>query len=450
MKAAETLLAAWERTVRRAPAATAVVEMESGQRFTRTELDVRATMWCDRHGENLLGETVVFAQPNGIGWLEIFIGLLKAGAVVVALDPGEPLAAQRTAAVAIGASRLWIGTGWEKIEGSRKGSGDGRRLVKLTSGSTGKPKALVFTDAQMLADGRQICATMKIARDDVNFALIPLGHSYGLGNLVVPLLLQGTAVVVGSSPMPHVVAAEIERSRATVFPAVPALLRALAESEVPAEKLSQMKTIISAGAPLSLEIARLFSDRFGRKIHGFYGSSETGGISYDRSGEATLRGGVGTALRGVQVRVARGKLSVTSAAVCTVGRRLKTGVLGTHRPSDVAQINARGEITLLGRAGQIVKIAGRRVSLGEIEQAVRAVAGVREAWVGLSSGSSAVLVAAVAGDISADRLRLALREKLASWKIPRRWCVLPELPRTPRGKVNPRALLERIEASRTI
>ena len=49
-----------------------------------------------------------------------------------------------------------------------------------------------ITDAQMLADGRQICATMGIRPGDLNLGLIPFGHSYGLGNLVVPLLTQSS------------------------------------------------------------------------------------------------------------------------------------------------------------------------------------------------------------------------------------------------------------------
>src|SRR5690606_11203581 len=147
-------------------------------------------------------------------------------------------------------------------------------------GSTGQPRALFFTDAEMLADGRQLCAAMGIRESDINLGLIPWGHSYGLGNLVMPLLLQGTAIVSGTAPLPHAMAAVIAQTKPTIFPAVPALLRALADSTATAGQLASLRTIISAGAPLEAEIAQRFTDKFARKIHNFYGSSETGGISY--------------------------------------------------------------------------------------------------------------------------------------------------------------------------
>src|SRR5690606_25221949 len=114
-------------------------------------------------------------------------GLLKSDAVVVPLDPGDPPAAQRATARAAGAGFLWHGETLEPLALRPRRPRDGRRLVKLTSGSTGMPRALPFTDAEMLADGRHVCAGMHIAPEDINLGLIPWGHSYGLGNLVLPL-----------------------------------------------------------------------------------------------------------------------------------------------------------------------------------------------------------------------------------------------------------------------
>ena len=80
-------------------------------------------------------------------------------------------------------------------------------LVKLTSGSTGQPRALPFIDAHMLADGSQICAGMDIRATDLNLAIIPFGHSYGLGTLVLPLLLR-YAVAKDLVPAFHLMALE--------------------------------------------------------------------------------------------------------------------------------------------------------------------------------------------------------------------------------------------------
>ena len=98
-----SLLHAWSRTVAVAPAARALCDAASGRTWSRQELDTLAAAWRAAHGSDVAGQTVMFAEPNGPGWLEVFLGLLKSGAVIVALDPGEPPAAQRAIATAIGA-----------------------------------------------------------------------------------------------------------------------------------------------------------------------------------------------------------------------------------------------------------------------------------------------------------------------------------------------------------
>jgi long-chain acyl-CoA synthetase len=439
----ESLLSCWEKTVLTAPEATALIDVAAGRKVTRAELEAGADLWRDVHGSTLRGRTVVLAEPNGVEWFRVFLGLLKCEAMIVPLDPGEPRAAQQVTASAIGAEWIWAGGALEAIALRRSGKRDGGRIIKLTSGSTGTPRALRFTDAQMIADGRQVCSGMDIRPGDVNFGLIPFGHSYGLGNLVLPLLTQGTAVVCGSVALPHAMAEAMAQWRPTVFPAVPALLRALAVSDIPPVHLESLRTIISAGAPLMPDVATAFHARFGRKIHSFYGSTETGGITYDRSGEAALMGrSVGTPLPGVRLMFGRGqRFDVVSAAVFTMGnRRRSEDGLGVHRPADLGELTANGELVLKGRAGRFVKIAGRRLNLAEVERVLRQIPGVRDALVVAHSARVDALEAAVATQHSADFLRAALRERIAAWKIPKRIVTMPAFPLTARGKTDTRAV----------
>jgi long-chain acyl-CoA synthetase len=428
-----TLLSAWESTCEAAPDAVALIDASGGRAWTRAALDVEAEAWKTAHEELARGRIVAFADANGAGWMRIFLGLLKCGAVALPLDPGEPYEAQRAAAKNAGAAFLWHEEGLQPLgAGSRKARPE-LRLIKLTSGSTGTPRALHFTDAQMLADGRQICAGMEIRPGDLNLGLIPWGHSYGLGNLVMPLLLQGTRILSGVAPLPHAIGAAIEQGRPTVFPAVPALLRALGESSVAPEALASLRTVISAGAPLASEVARRFTARFGTKIHSFYGSSETGGITYDSSGECANEGrSVGRPLLGVRLHFGKGRrFSVESAAV--TGR-------GSFRPADRGELNERGELVLLGRAGRMLKIAGRRLDPAEVERVLRGLPGVTDAFVDAHPQRSDALAAAVASHEAASVLREQLRPRLASWKVPKQLVVLPEFPRTARGKADVRML----------
>lgn len=434
------LFRSWTETYRAAPHARVLVDAASGRIWTREELATAAHAWSEQHGAIAAHQVVALAEPNGVEWLRVFLGLLECSAVIAPLEPGEPLAAQQATARSIGAAWLWRDGQLATLGNARRPRSDGRRLIKLTSGSTGAPRPLVFTDAEMLADGRQIAGVMGIRSADMNLGLIPWGHSYGLGNLIVPLILQGTGIVYGAAPLPHAIAAACEQWQPTVFPAVPALLRALAESTVPAGQLASLRTVISAGAPLAPEIAQAFAQKFGRKIHSFYGSSETGGMSYDVSGDSAALGrGVGQPIPGVHFEFERGRrFTVTSPAVFTLGNRRR----GRHRLADFGRLSESGELVLLGRSGRFVKIAGRRLNLAEVEHALRQVSGVEDAWVVTHAERADALAAAVCSARSPAEIREELRTRLASWKIPKRILAFPRFPLTPRGKTDARQLRE--------
>lgn len=441
-----TLMQAWARILRRRGDDRAMIEAATGRIATFCELDAGAKAF-GFDATRLQGRAVVFALPNGIRWLELFLALRGAGAVAVPLDASEPPAAQRAIAESVRAGFWWDGGQLVELLGARRFRDPATCLIKLTSGTTGQPRPLVFTDAQMLADGNQVTDTMGIRPADLNYALIPLGHSYGLGNLTLPLIARGVPLLCGTSPLPQAIAADFARWQPSVFPSVPAVFRALAGAEVPVESFASLRVAISAGAPLPPEVAQAFAAKFGRCIHAFYGSSETGGIAYDRTGEAALAGGVGTALRGVRIRPSRGGgLQVSSAAVFTAGNRARAGKLGYWSPPDRAAIDAKGNLMLLGRRGSTVKIGGRRVNLAEITARLRRVSGIREVWVGASTGAEPVLGAAVAlaTERTAAEIRAELLADTAPWKVPKRWAVLPEFPLTARGKTDTRALHARV------
>ena len=432
---------AWARTLWVHGGDCAVVQAADGATATFAELDERAERWLAAHAPDrreLAGRAGGYAGPNGLAWLEIFLALMRAGAVAVPLDAAEPPAAQERAANALRVGFRWDGARLVPRTGTRRYRDPETCLIKLTSGTTGEPRALVFTAAQMLADARQVTGTMGITARDRNYALIPLGHSYGLGNVTIPLLAQGIPFVCGTAPLPHAMAEDFARWRPTVFPGVPAMWRALALAGV---ELPGLRLGISAGAPLPPEVARAWRERTGLRLHSFYGSSETGGIAYDRDGAAALAGGVGRAMRGVQLRHLRGqRLQVSSAAVFTHGNRRRAGKFGAHVMADRVARDDRGGLTLLGRVGTMVKLAGRRVDLAEVAANLRRLPGVRDVWVGVGGEPEAMLGAAVATARPPAELRAALQADTAAWKIPKRWRIVAELPLTARGKIDTRAL----------
>jgi len=234
--------------------------------------------------------------------------------------------------------------------------------------------------------------------------------------------------------VPRQLAEWIGRYGVTVFPAVPALLRVLAALPAGGGNCPSLRTVISAGAVLAPAVAQDFFARYGVKIHNFYGSSETGGICYDRTGGASLAGrSVGKPLAGVSVTVKAGRVTVASPAVAARGGRWRLGDFGGW--------NGRGELALVGRAGQGANIGGKKVHPLEVERVLRALPGVTDAtvWLGQSQGRD-LLAAGVETTRSRAELERALALRLPAWKLPKAWIIARELPRTARGKLDLAAL----------
>lgn len=416
----------------------AMIDAVSGETRTFQRLSGEAETLAGRIFAPAAGSLVACAAPNSFSWMTVFLGLQAAGAGILPLDPGTPAPRRHELAHALGASFFWDGARLSPLGPRKK-----RTLaacVKMTSGSTGMPRALPCRAAHLLTDGKNILETMGIRRTDRNLGLIPFGHSYGLGNLVLPLILQGTVLAFAAEFVPAQILQWISRYRVTVFPSVPAVFRILAQS--PGRRsLRPLRTAISAGAPLDQETADCFRARFGVKLHNFYGSSETGGICYDCQGIAAGRS-VGRPLKNVRVRVLRGgRVEVRSGAVVLRG--------GRYVLPDLGRWNGRGELCLLGRAGAAANIGGRKVLPAEVENVLRCVPKAGEARVMvLHNQGRDYLVAFVEAACSrAAEFEMALRDALPAWKLPRRLIVRDRLPRNARGKLDVEALKRLADSS---
>src|SRR6185436_3031475 len=169
------------------------------------------------------------------------------------------------------------------------------------SGSTGPVKATLTSEAQMVADGAHIVAAMGITASDAQIASVPISHAYGLGSLMMPLLMLGTPCVLRDSFVPHQLPADARRFGARIFPGVPFMFEYFLSHPPDDGWPPSLQLLISAGAPLSSATVRAFHARYGVKIHSLYGASETGAIAFDVSDEVDDSGAVGTPLPGVTI-----------------------------------------------------------------------------------------------------------------------------------------------------
>jgi acyl-CoA synthetase (AMP-forming)/AMP-acid ligase II len=422
----------WRRTAIRRPRISLFIDAPTGRTFHAAEI-TSAAETAFRLGD-FRGATgcVAWVLPNGLDWLAIFLATQKANWAALPLDPGFDERQGRELAGQLGATHWWNGQTLSSL-GPQTRRWRGVAVVKVTSGSTGQAAAIPCQARQLRADYQHIRAGMGLRLRDKNLGLIPLGHSYGLGNLVLPLLVDGIPIITAAAYTIAQIGEWAKRYRPTVFPSVPAVFKLLAET-ADGHRLGKLRLAISAGAPLAPAVAQAFARRFGRKIHNFYGASETGGICYDRTGRASLAGhSVGRPLPGVWIKLCAGRVQVHGTAVATKNGRCLL--------PDCGRWNEKGELVLTGRLGRQANLAGRKVAPAEIESLLRTLPGVTDAWcgVGVRVGRD-FLVAAVETAAPVRELTRVLTVRLPTWKQPRTLLALPQFPRTARGKIDARAL----------
>ena len=368
MKSDDALLNAWEKTLARKGDAPAIFDTRGEVLRTFSDVESRA-----RELEDGIGGPV---HPIDIGnqpdWPSHLLAALRRRVVVL------PLESSITPQQRENALRVCNSSDWAKPR---------TVLLKLTSGTTAAPRAIRFRSEQLVADCTQICDTMGIGDDDVNFAVIPLSHSYGFSNLVTPLLVRGVPMVLSRDRMPRAVLDDLARTGATVFPGMPVFYQAFCEMEtVPA--LPKLRLCISAGAPLPLEVARKFRERFNRSIHSFYGSSECGGICYDHEARLEEGGFVGAPMDGVKIKMleADAPASLIRIQSAAAGDGYfpepdedKLGG-GYFSPDDLLSRSGDG-FRIVGRVSDVINVAGKKVNPAEVEAELLRFAGVRGAVV---------------------------------------------------------------------
>src|SRR3974390_2878330 len=171
--------------------------------------------------------------------------------------------------------------------------------LKIPSATGGVPRLVAFTAGEMIADAQNIVATMGLRADWPNLGVISLAHSYGFSNLVLPLLLHGIPLVLAGGALPELLRRAAAGLPGVTLAAVPALWQNWYEAGALPRNV---RLSISAGSPLPLVLEQSVFARHELKLHNFYGSSECGGIAYDRSLEPRKElAYVGTPLDGVQV-----------------------------------------------------------------------------------------------------------------------------------------------------
>jgi len=309
----------------------------------------------------------------------------------------------------------------------------------LTSGSTGAPQPQRKRwDALRLsieAEARSLCELLEWpAIDGLNIvATVPSQHSYGFESSVLLALLGGAAFDAARPFYPLDIAnalARLPRPRALVT--TPVHLKALLLSGV---ALPPADLVMSATAPLSPQLAQQAESRFGGRLIEIYGCTEAGQVATRR----TTAGDVWTTLAGLHIE----------RHVTVEGEQFS--VSGGHvlEPTPLADqlelLDAR-RFRLLGRANDLIHVAGKRSSLAHLNFHLNRIDGVDDGvfWLPdeVADGVVRLVAFVVAPTLSARQVIDALRSCVESAFLPRRVVHVASLPRQDTGKITAQALRE--------
>lgn len=460
----------------------------------------RATAVFKSHGLEL-EQRVLLMLPDVPQFASAWLGAVKAGGVVSAVNPGlkpeeveyylnytraKVVVVDDATAPTVDALRskcphlehvLVTGASWDSAIAKATPDvsfapthRDDACVWLYTSGSTGFPKAAVHKQHDFIFNALNYgLPVIGYGPGDKCLSVPRLAFGYALGsNLLFPLMAGAAAILFKEKPTPEKLFELITKHRPSVLTAVPTALNQILNAPgLDAVDFSSFKLAISAGEALPAELYARWKKRTGVEILDGIGSAEMFHIFItNRLGDVKL-GSLGRVVNGYRAKVCDDD-----------GRELPRGEVGTlwvsgdsmaleywqqHEKSkatfrgdwcvsaDKFQHDEDGYFFFCGRGDDMLKVGGKWLSPVEVENALLQHPAVREAAVigfkdadGLEKPKAFVALNAghVASDALAEALKAHVRESLAPFKAPRHVAFIDALPRSDRGKVLKTSLRE--------
>lgn len=339
-------------------------------------------------------------------------------------------------------------------------------MILYTSGTTGQPKGVVHTHASLMAQVDVLHRSWEWSADDRLLHVLPLHHVHGLVNGLLGAIRAGARLVFLSAFEPAEVWNAFASQRISVLYAVPTIYHQLTDAWERqdttvrrrwADDAARLRLMVSGSAALPARLWNRWREITGQALLERYGMTEIGmGISNPYHGERRP-GTVGQPLPGIHVRIVAddgsrapdgtpGEIQIQGPSLFREYWNQPDATREAFRDGffltgDVAEVHD-GYICIRGRASvDILKSGGYKLSALEIEEVLREHPAIREAAVvGAPDAQwgeivTAFVVLAPGQSLALEEVRAWCHDKLASYKLPRRLEVRPELPRNAMGKV---------------
>jgi 2-aminobenzoate-CoA ligase len=439
------------------------------------------------------GNRVLLRGPNGYTLFACWLGVLKAGGVVVAtmplLRPGEIATVITRAEIshAIVDSRF-IGDFREAVDQTHhvkgivkydgdygKGELEGRTasldplpavdtarddpaLIAFTSGTTGVPKGCIHFHRDILAPCDTFAkAHFRMGPGDIAMTSAPIAFTFGLGATVMFPLRFGAATATIEQPSPPAMLEAIAQFGVTHLATAPTAYKAMLSQPALDDALMSLKSCLSAGEHLPEAVWHAWKERTGISIVDGIGSTELMHIFISESGENIRPGSTGRAVPGYEAAVLDevgnpmvegiGRLGIKGPTGCRYlddPRQRDYVVNGWNVTGDTYRKDADGYYWYLARSDDMIVSSGYNIGAPEVENALLAHPAVAEcAVIGVPCPERGQKVKAfiVLADFAepsdelVQKLKDFAKETIAPYKYPREIAFVDALPKTATGKL---------------
>jgi long-chain acyl-CoA synthetase len=448
------------------------------------------------------GDRVAIMLPNVPEFALAYFGVLRAGGIVV---PMNPLLKSREVAYYLGNSGARLLFAWhafadEARAGAQQAEGevvvvspgafeslltsapsvedladrheDDTAVILYTSGTTGQPKGAELTHAN-LTRNRDIVAgeLLQLTADDVIFGGLPLFHAFGQTCTLNAAVASGACLTL----LPRFDAGKalgiLGEHGVTVFAGVPTVFsRLVREPDRDAYPVSRLRLSLTGGAAMPVQVLHDFQAAFDCVLLEGYGLSETSPVaSFNTLQNGPKPGSVGTPIRGVEMRVVANDREVPhgeSGEIAIRGHNvmkrywqrpeetaatIRDGWLYT---GDIGRVDQDGYFWIIGRTKDVIIRGGYNVYPREVEDVLYEHPAVADAAViGLPSSDlgeevGAAVVLKPGARTTAEELREYVKHQVAAYKYPRKVWITDALPKGPTGKILKRQIVPPPELDR--
>lgn len=338
---------------------------------------------------------------------------------------------------------------------------DDVNTVIYTSGTTGQPKGAMLTHTNLISNAESVIKHFDMTSKDVHLCVLPMFHSFAWTVSVTAALYSGASIAIEESFHPKNVLQSIRNKKVSIVSGVPVMYSYYLSLGQKTD-FESVRSFISGGASLPIEILENFEKKFDKQICEGYGLSESSPVVSINPMGKTKAGSIGPTISDVKVKIIdadskemavgeAGEIVVQGPNVMKGYKNLpeateKAIVDGWLHTGDVGYIDEDGYIFIVDRIKDIIIVSGLNVYPREIEELIYKFGGVLEAAVVGSEdkkrGEVPVAYIAVeeANDFDLKALENYLYENLAQFKWPKQITLMDALPKNATGKIMKREL----------